>query len=107
MIVLMIVRMLIIYLGIHLMLRVGDVHIGRWILRVIVVSAVVVKGWIRIRLVNWCWWLIKAIVVGLIIIVSVIVHSVRLVLVRIVVPIVWLCLMVIHGLSVMLLVVVP
>jgi hypothetical protein len=78
---------------VHLMWRVGDVGIGRWILRIIVASAVVVEGWICIRLVNWCGWLIKAIVVGLIIIVSVIVHSVRLMYVRIVVgPIVWLCL---------------
>lgn len=94
------------------MLRVRGIGIGGRVLGVVVVpTVVVVERWIRIRLVNWCWWLIKAIVVGLIIIVSVIVHSVRLMLVRIVVgPIVWLCLLwllvMVHGLGVMLLVVV-
>lgn len=92
----------------HLLLRGGCVWIGWGILRIVVTPAVVHR-WIRARMVNWCWWLIKAIEVSFIIIVCVVVQSMRLVSVRVVIPLSWLrlLLMVIHWLHVMVLIVVP
>lgn len=90
MIVLMEIRMLIIHLWmIHLLLR-GDVVVGvrRWILWIVIASTTIIHRWIRVRLVYWSRWFIKAIVIGFIIVVSIIVHSIWLVLV--IVPVVGL-----------------
>lgn len=110
----MIIRMLIIHLGmIHLllMMRGGGVRIGCWILRVIVIIAAVEHRWIRVGMMNWCWWLlIKAIEVSFIVVVCVVcIHRmrlVRLVGIVIVIPIIGLSLrlMMVHRLHVMIVV---
>lgn len=105
----MIIRMLIIHLGmIHLLLvmRWGGIGIGCRILRVIVIVAAVEHRWIRVRMMNWCWWLlIKAIEISFIVVVCVgRIHCVRLVIgIVIVIPIIGLSLrlMMVHRLHVM------
>lgn len=108
----MIIRMLIIHLGmIHLLLVMGwgGIGIGCWILRVIVIVTAVEHRWIRVGMMNWCWWLlIKAIEVSFIVVVCVVrIHRVRLVIgIVIVIPIIRLSLrlMMVHRLHVMIVV---
>lgn len=105
-IVCMIIRMLIIHLRMRQLWLGGGVGICWRILRIEVVHAVV--NWC-VRVLNWCWWLIKAIEVSFIVVVSVIVQYVWLVKIGIVIPICRLrrLRLMIHRLHMMWLVIIP